>query len=138
MTRYYKAELRIKLADNEEFQPCNILKLEAEAEMNSGVVDTVEAHIDTSFDALGDSMVLIPTDALAAERIIVIVDNTQSDYAVNINVWDSSGADVGEHIVEAGDWMKIHGYAEADETKIKCNDVGETAKVRVVIIGEAA
>ncbi len=138
MTRYAKFELRVKLATNGEFQPCDILKMEATSEINSGDIATLGAHIDASFDALSDSQVTIPTDALDAKRVVAFVDNTESDQAVQFDIWDSSGTDVGEHHIDAGDWAKIPGWAEADETKIKCAAAGETAKVRVIIIGEAA
>ena len=137
MTRYAKFELRVKLADNEEFQPCNLLKFDAVCEDDSDTNADLEANLDIGWSALGDSYVEIDTESMAQDRALVIVDNTQSDNITELVIWD--GTYLSEHYIKPGRFEIFD--AEIDHSynpRIKCQTAGETCNVRVIIFGESA
>lgn len=140
MTRYAKFELRVKLASNEEFQPCDLLKFETTMNKDSDTDDVFEVLQDMSWDALGHSAVNIGEEAFdpASPIAIALVDNTRSDYPVEFTFWDSEGVRATNHMILAGHWALIPGTIGEDQTYIKCASAGMTANVRLVIFGEAA
>ncbi len=137
MTHYYKGKLNIEMADNEQFDPVDVLKTRVLADMDSATAGRLDVIVKYDFDDLDNTGQLIDEDAFKAAPAIVIIDNTKSICDIQFDGWSDDGTvnPIGWNI-RAGHLVKFSFHIGEGVTKISSASASCAAMVRMWIMGE--
>ena len=138
MTRYFKAKLSVKIGENTDIRPADVLSLRLSSAVNSGDAAELEIVRKYDFDALDNTGQLIDEGPFANGTAWAIIDNTDSDQDVRFIGWSEEGVvnTIGWNI-RAGHFVKFPFYIGEGVTGVYGAASPNTANVRLWIVGES-